>query len=63
MTRSIIILLLIVAVSLAVFKVLDKNAGAQEGNELSQVLENQKMILEKLNVIEGKVDGLRTRIR
>ncbi|MDP3789102.1 MAG: hypothetical protein Q8R48_01720 [Candidatus Omnitrophota bacterium] len=63
MARRLLILLLIIAVSFAVVKILDKNAAAQDENGLSWVLENQRMILEKLDVIDGKIDGLKTRIR
>ena len=63
MARSLLILLLIIAVSFAVVKILDKNATAQDEGELSQVLENQRLILEKLDVIDGKIDTLKTRIR
>ncbi|MDD5680798.1 MAG: hypothetical protein PHI59_06120 [Candidatus Omnitrophica bacterium] len=63
MIRSVIILLLIIAVSLAVFKILDRNAGAQETGGISQVLANQELILQKLDSIDHKVDVLKTRIR
>jgi peptidoglycan hydrolase CwlO-like protein len=63
MTRSVIILLLIIAISLVAFKIFDKNAGAQDEGGISQVLENQKLILEKLDSIDHKVDVLKTRIR
>lgn len=63
MARSVIILLLIIAVSLAVFKILDRNAGAQETGGISQVLANQELILQKLDSIDHKVDVLKTRIR
>lgn len=63
MARRLLILLLIIAVSFAVVKILDKNAAAQDENGLSRVLENQRIILEKLDVIDGKIDILKTRIR
>lgn len=63
MVRRLLILLLIIAVSFAVVKILDKNAAAQDENGFIQVLENQKIILEKLDVIDGKIDRLKTRIR
>jgi len=62
MARSLLILLLIIAVSFAVVKILDRNATAQDEGGLSQVLENQRLILEKLDAIESKIDVLKTRI-
>ena len=62
MARSALILLLVIVISLVVFKTIDRNAGAQGNNELSQVLENQKLILEKLNVMDHKLDVLKTRL-
>ena len=62
MARSVIILLLIIVIALVVFKALDKNAGAQESSEMSQLLDGQKAILEKLDIIENKLDTIKTRI-
>ena len=63
MLRNIVIVLLIIVISLMVFKAFDKNASAQDPDVLTTIIENQKAILEKLDVIERKVDLLRTRIR
>jgi hypothetical protein len=58
-------MILIAAVSLAVFAIVDKSAGArseEDAGGIDQVLANQKAILEKLDTIERKIDILRTRI-
>lgn len=60
--RNVIVVLLIMAISLVVFKALDKNATAQDEGGFGQVLENQRLILEKLDSIENKIDILKTRI-
>jgi len=62
MARSALILLLVIVISLAVFKAIDRNAGAQDVSELNQVLENQKLILEKLDFMDHKLDVLKTRL-
>lgn len=62
MMRNVIIVLLIIIIPLMAFKALDKNAAAQDEGGISRVLENQKLILEKLDVIDGKIDALKTRI-
>jgi peptidoglycan hydrolase CwlO-like protein len=62
MMRNVVIVLLIAVISIMFFKVFDRKAGAQENNELSQVLENQKLILEKLSVMDHKLDVLKTRL-
>lgn len=63
MVRSLLILLLIIAISLVVFKILDRNAAAQDEGGLSQVLENQRLILEKLDKIDQKLDVIKMRTR
>ena len=62
MLRNIVIVLLIMVISLMFFKAFDRNADAQDTDALARILENQRSILEKLDVIEGKIDVLRTRI-
>lgn len=62
MLRALVSLFLIIMISLVIFKALDNNAGAQGETDLTQVLENQRIILEKLDVIGAKVDGLKTRL-
>ncbi len=62
MLRAIVSLFLIIAVSLVIFKAFDNKAGAQSETDLTQVLENQRLILEKLDAIDGKIDGLKTRL-
>lgn len=63
MTRTIIIALLIIIATLFVFEVFDGNAGAQTAGSLSQVIQNQERILEKLNTMDKKLDQLKMRIR
>lgn len=62
MLRAVISLFLIIAISLIVFKALDNNAGAQNETDLTQVLENQRLILEKLDAIADKINTLKTRV-
>ena len=63
MTRTIIIALLIVVATLFAFEMFDENAGAQTAGSLSQVIQNQELILEKLNTMDKKLDQLKMRIR
>lgn len=62
MMRALVSLFLIIAISLVIFKALDNNAGAQGETDLTRVLENQRLILEKLDAIGSKIDGLKTRL-
>ena len=63
MTRTIIIALLIIIATLFAFEVFDGNAGAQTEGSLGQVIQNQELILEKLNIMDKKLDQLKMRIR
>ncbi len=63
MTRGIIIALLIVIATLFVFGMFDGNLGAQTEGGLSQVIQNQELILKKLNTMDKKLDQLKMRIR
>ena len=63
MARGIIILLLIVVASFLIFEMCNRDAGAQDAGTLSQVLKNQKIILEKLDAIDKKLDVIKMRIR
>ncbi|MBU4376115.1 MAG: hypothetical protein KKD29_01395 [Candidatus Omnitrophica bacterium] len=63
MIRSIIILFLIVMISLMLFKVFAQNDGVEDADDISRILANQQLIIEKLEVIDSKVNILKTRIR
>lgn len=69
MVRGIIILLLIIVASFLIFDMCNRNVVAQEADDvgkaasLSQVLENQELILEKLEVLDKKLDIIKVRIR
>ena len=62
MTKSITIALLIIIATLLVFEMFDGTAGAQATDELGHVIQNQKLILEKLNNIDKKLDVIKMRI-
>lgn len=63
MVRGIVILLLIIVATFLIFDMIDRNVVAQEAGNLSQVLENQKLILKKLEAIDKKLNQLKMRIR
>lgn len=67
MTRGIIVLLLVITISLLIFEIADRNAKAQSTdqpvNELNQVLEGERLILQKLDVIDKKLDVIKMRIK
>lgn len=67
MTRGIIVLLLVITISLLIFEMADRNAKAQSTDqptsELSQILEGERLILEKLDVIDKKLDVIKMRIK
>lgn len=67
MVRGVVILLLIIIVSLFIFEIFDRNAGAQDSGQdkgiLDKVLQNQKLILEKLDAIDKKLDVIKVRIK
>ena len=63
MARGIIILILIIVASFLIFEMTDKNVGAQSVTDLSQVLQNQKLILKKLDAVDKKLDVIKMRIR
>ena len=67
MVRGAIILLLIIIVSLFIFEIFDRNAGAQDTGRdtgvLDKVLQNQKLILEKLDAVDKKLDVIKVRIK
>ena len=63
MTRTIIIALLIIVATLLVFEMSDGTAEVQATDELGQVIQNQKLILEKLNNIDKKLDVIRMRVK
>ena len=63
MVRGAIILLLIIIVSLFIFEIFDRNAGAQDTDVLEKVLQNQKLILERLDTMDEKLDVIRVRIK
>ncbi|MFH0840150.1 MAG: hypothetical protein V1883_03945 [Candidatus Omnitrophota bacterium] len=62
MARSIVILFLIVMISLMLFKVFAQNDGVEDADDISKILANQQRIIEKLDSIEGKINGLKTRL-
>ena len=63
MFKSILIVIIVVIAALLVFKAFDNNASAQDQDQISQLLENQKLILQKLDVISSKLDVLKMRVR
>ena len=63
MTRGIVIAVLIIIATLFVFEMFDGSAGAQNAGGLSQVIQNQKLILEKLDNMDKKLDQLKMRTR
>jgi peptidoglycan hydrolase CwlO-like protein len=66
MARGIIILLLIILAMFFIFEISDKTVSAQtkgKVSELKEVMQNQKLILEKLNTIDKKLDVIKMRIR
>jgi hypothetical protein len=67
MARGIIVLLLVMTISLLIFEIADRNAKAQSTDqpaiELSQVLEGERLILQKLDVIDKKLDVIKMRIK
>ena len=66
MARSIVALLLIIFTVFLIFAISDKTIGAQaqeEADELKQVIQNQKLVLEKLDAIDKKLDIIKMRIR
>ncbi len=63
MARAVVIMLLIVIATLLIFGMFDGKAGAQSAGGFDQVLQNQKLILEKLNTMDKKLDQLKMRIR
>ena len=63
MARGLIILLLVIVATLLVFDVCNRNVVAEEADGLNQVIENQKLILEKLQVMDKKLDVIRMRIK
>jgi len=66
MTRGIIVLFLVVTISLLIFEMVDRNVKAQSldqpASELSQILEGQRLILQKLDAMDKKLDVLKIRI-
>jgi hypothetical protein len=63
MVRGAIILLLIIVASLFIFEMFDRNAGAQDMSVLGQILQNQRLILEKLDTMDKKLDVIKIRIK
>jgi len=63
MTRIVISALLIIVATLFVFKMSDRNANAQAIGGYSEILQNQKSILDKLDLMDRKLDQLKMRIR
>lgn len=67
MTRGIIVLLLVITISLLIFEMADRNAKAQStdqpASELSQILEGERLILQKLDAIDKKLDVIKMRIK
>jgi len=62
MARSVLALLLIILAVLLVFEITDKKAAAQSTGGMGQVIQNQKLILDKLNAIEKKLNVIKARI-
>ncbi len=63
MTRTVIIALLIVIATLLAFEMSDGTAEVQATDDIGQVIQNQKLILEKLNNIDKKLDVIKMRIK
>lgn len=63
MRRGIIIMLLIVIVSFLAFEMCDRDIVAQDIEGIGRVLENQKLILQKLNTLDKKINQLKMRIK
>lgn len=63
MGRIVFILLLVVVIAFFVFEMYDKTVTAEEEDGLGRVLANQKVILEKLDVMDAKLSQLKMRIR
>jgi len=63
MVRGVIILLLIVIVAFFIFDVPNRTTVAEEEDELGRVLANQRIILDKLDAIDAKLNQLKMRIR
>lgn len=63
MARGIIISLMAAIILLILFKAFGQNAGAEDADAIGRILANQRIIIEKLDAIDGKVDILKTRIR
>lgn len=63
MARGAIILFLIIIALFLIFEIFDRDAGAQDTGVLNQVLQNQKIILEKLDAMDKKLDVIRVRIK
>ena len=63
MGRGIVIAVLIIIASFLIFESLGRNAGAQDAVNLNQVIQNQQLIIEKLNNIDVKLRQIRMRIR
>jgi len=63
MARIITILVLIIITSVLFFGIFSMNPGAQATDDLSQVLHNQRLILDKLETIDKKLDIIKIRIK
>ena len=63
MAKAVIIVLLIIGATLFVFKISDRNANAQATGGYNQILQNQRSILDKLDLMDRKLDQLKMRIR
>jgi hypothetical protein len=63
MTRGIIVLFLGIIAMFLILAMSNKYVNAQDPEELGQVLKNQKVILEKLDAIDKKLDVIKMRIR
>lgn len=63
MVRNVVILILIAVVAFLIVNVPDRMTVAEEEDDLGKVLANQKIIIEKLDAIDTKVNQLKMRIR
>lgn len=63
MARGVIIAVLIVIAALLVFEMPARSIEAEEADDLSRVLENQELILEKLQIMDKKLNQLKMRVR
>ena len=63
MIRYATVVVLIMLAVFLFFNMTDRGTVAAEEDSISRILENQKAMIEKLNVMDKKLDQLKMRIR